>query len=175
MKLSEFILPTYKQMLGGLAGVLEKGAEHCAKEGLDPDKLAQTRLAQDMQPLSYQVFSSAYHSAGAVDSLRAARFVPPSREPINRYADLQEIVATALMRVEALDPAEVDAFSDGEVLFETEKFRLKFSSMDFITTFSLPNFYFHATTTYDILRMEGVNLIKMNYLGEMRLLERSGI
>ena len=59
--------------------------------------------------------------------------------------------------------------AEGEVVFSMGKFSMTFNAADFILTFSLPNFYFHAATTYDILRMKGVPLGKQDFLGQMRI------
>jgi hypothetical protein len=173
--LFDMLVPSYIQILEGLVGTLQAGRAHCEAHGMDPDDLVQLRLAPDMQPLSYQVFAAANHSAGAIATLKDGRFHSPSREPINSYVELERIALDALEACRSLTSDDVNPYADGEVLFETEKFRLRFSAADFIHTFSLPNFYFHVTTAYDLLRMKGVHLIKLNFLGNMRMISSEGL
>lgn len=175
MTMYDTIIPTYAQILGGMAETLDCGLAHCTEHGLDPDALAQARLAPDMQPLSFQVFSAVYHSVGSIDTLQRGAFLPPSRDPIPTYGALQRMTADALSRLETITPEDINDHLEGEVVFASHGFKLVFTRENFIHTFSLPNFYFHVSTAYDILRMSGVKLKKLNFLGNMRVISREGI
>jgi hypothetical protein len=96
-------------------------------------------------------------------------FRPPSFELDKDYAGLQAVVAEAVGNLEALDRSEVEALQSGSLVFKLGKREMPFSNENFLLSFSLPNFYFHTTTTYDILRMLGVPLGKMDFMGRMKL------
>ena len=128
-----------------------------------------TRLRDDMMPLHFQVVSVAHHSWGAMQGLQKGVFSPPSFELDKDYAGLQGLVAEARQGLGGLDAADVEALADKSIVFKLGKRELPFTNRNFLFSFSLPNFYFHATTTYDILRMLGVPLGKMDFLGRMKV------
>jgi hypothetical protein len=160
---------SYLQILEGLVGVLEKGASHAADAGLDLQEIVMTRLREDMMPFHFQVVSVAHHSWGAMQGLQKGSFSPPSFDLDKDYAGLQALVAEAREGLAGLDKAQVEALAENSVVFKLGKNELPFTNQNFLLSFSLPNFYFHATTTYDILRMLGVPLGKMHFLGQMKV------
>jgi hypothetical protein len=160
---------SYLQILDGVVAVLDKGASHAAEAGLDLQAVVMTRLHDDMMPLHFQVVSVAHHSWGAMQGLQKGSFSPPSFDLDKDYAGLQALVAEAREGLAGLDKAQVEALAEKSVLFKLGKNELPFTNQNFLLSFSLPNFYFHATTTYDILRMLGVPLGKMHFLGQMKV------
>ena len=160
---------TYLQVLGGGAGVLDKGASHAAEAGLDLQEVVRTRLHENMLPFHFQVVSVAHHSWGAMQGLQKGSFSPPSFDLDKDYAGLQALVAEARDGLAGLDGAEVEVLAEKSVVFKLGKNKLPFTNQNFLLSFSLPNFYFHATTTYDILRMLGVPLGKRDFLGPMKV------
>lgn len=160
---------SYLQVLEGVTCVLNKGASHAAEAGLDLQDLVMTRLRDDMMPLHFQIVSAAHHSWGAVDGMLKGSFSPPSFELDMDYPSLQAVVANATDRLSALDPAEVEGLADKTLTFHLGKNDLPFTNQNFLLSMSLPNFYFHATTTYAILRMLGVPLGKVDYLGKLNI------
>ena len=84
-------------------------------------------------------------------------------------AGLQEMIAEAAAALEAVDRAEIDALEGGRLVFEVQGRELPFTAENFVLSFSLPNFYFHAATAYDILRMKGAPLGKRDFMGRMRM------
>ena len=165
----EVSIDSYLQVLEGVAGVLDKGASHAAEAGIDLQQVVMTRLRDDMMPFHFQVVSVAHHSWGAIQGFREGCFSPPSFELDKAYADLQSLVAEARDRLAAVDRAEVEALAEKSIIFKLGKREIPFTNRNFLLSFSLPNFYFHATTTYDILRMLGVPLGKMDFIGPMRI------
>ncbi len=101
--------------------------------------------------------------------LKEAVFKPPSFELDKDYAGLQALVTEALDGLARLDASEVEALEGKSLVFKLGRRELPFTNSNFLLTFSLPNFYFHATTTYDILRMLGVPLGKMDFIGTMKV------
>ncbi len=160
---------SYLQVLEGVAGVLDKGASHAAEAGLDLQEVVMTRLRDDMMPFHFQVVSVAHHSWGAVQGLQKGSFSPPSFELDKDYAGLQALVAEAREGLAGLDEAEVEALAEKSVVFKLGKNDLPFTNRNFLLSFSLPNFYFHATTSYAILRTLGVPLGKRHFLGPMKM------
>ncbi len=122
-----------------------------------------------MMPLHFQVVSVAHHSWGAMQGLQKGSFSPPSFELDKDYVGLQALVADARAGLSGLDKEEVEALAEKSMVFKLGKRELPFTNRNFLLSFSLPNFYFHATTTYDILRMLGVPLSKIDFLGKMKV------
>lgn len=169
ISLYDMSVPTYLQTLGAVSGFLEKGLAHCGECNVQPSEVVEHRLFQDMAPFSFQIRSVAHHSAGAMEALKSGVFNPPGRsEPLD-YADLQRLVTDARTRLEALKPDEVNALEGKDVAFQFGETRLPFTAENFILSFSLPNFHFHATTAYDILRSRGVPVGKRDYMGRLRI------
>jgi hypothetical protein len=101
--------------------------------------------------------------------VKAGAFAPPSEaRPLN-YGELQSLVAEAREKLAKLTPAEVNALEGTDVIFQIRDFKMPFTAENFLMSFSMPNFYFHATTAYDILRSKGVPLGKRDFMGEMRM------
>ncbi|MFP6655672.1 MAG: DUF1993 domain-containing protein [Myxococcota bacterium] len=160
---------SYFQGLDAVAGVLEKGATYAAEAGLDLQEIVMTRLHPDMMPLHFQVVSVAHHSWRAIQGLQKGVFGPPAFDLDKDYAGLQDLVKEAREGLAALDESEIEALADKSMVFKLGKMELPFTNQKFLLSFSLPNFYFHATTTYDILRMLGAPLGKLDFLGQMKV------
>jgi len=162
----EASVATYQQLLQGVSAVLEKGAEFAKTNSIDLQDLVMTRLTDDMMPLHFQVVSVCHHSLGALQGMRDGRFSPPPFELDKSYTELQAMVAEALEGVTNFENAQ--ALADKSMVFALGEVEMPFTNENFLMSFSLPNFYFHVTTTYDLLRMKGVPLSKRDYLGAMR-------
>ena len=160
---------SYLQVLDAVDGVLKAGASHIEEAGLDAQEVVMTRLRDDMMPFHFQVVSVAHHSWGAVQGLQEGSFSPPSFALDKDYAGLQALVSEAREGLAGLATGEVEALAERSIVFKLGKNELPFTSENFLLSFSLPNFYFHATTTYGILRMLGAPLGKMNFIGQMKM------
>ena len=170
LSLYDVTVASYLQTLGAVAGYLEKGLKHFQSAAVNPDDIIEMRLYEDMLPFTFQIVSVCHHSRGAIAGAKAGLFAPPTGLPDPSYAKLQALVADATAELKALSPDEVNALEGGDMVFKLGERSLPFKSVeDFLLSFSLPNFHFHATTAYDILRKEGVPLGKRDYLGGMRL------
>lgn len=175
LSLYDVSVGSYLQTLGGIANVLSKGRQHAEAGGMDLEQIVQYRLRDDMAPFSFQVISVWHHSLGAVKGLKAGLFEPPPKISDLDYMKLQGLVAEAIEGLQAESRDDIDALADSPMLFRAGKMEIPFSTSNFVLSFSLPNFYFHATTTYDVLRMHGVPLGKMDFLGAMRTGGRQGV
>jgi len=167
--LYDLSVANYLQTLGGVAGFLDRGLDHCRENDIDPNEVVETRLFADMLPFRFQIWSVKHHSIGAIEGVKAGVFTPPPELPMLDYAELQTVVADARAALEKLAPAEVNALEGKDVVFQFRDFKMPFTAEGFLLSFSMPNFYFHATTAYDILRSKGVPLGKRDFMGPMRL------
>ncbi|WOJ96992.1 DUF1993 domain-containing protein [Congregibacter brevis] len=169
VSLYEVTVDSYLQMLASSKDVLERGAEYAKSHGANPDDLVKLSLHDDMAPLSFQVISVWHHSLGAIKGMREGVFTPPPKKPDLDYAGLQGLIDEALDFVNTVNREEIDALSEKPMVFRVGEREVPFTMNNFALSFSLPNLYFHATTLYDLLRMHGVPLGKMNYLGQLRV------
>jgi uncharacterized protein len=158
----------FLQTLGAVEGILAKSLAHCKEKNIDPNELVETRLFPDMLPFRFQVVATAHHSAGAIAGAKAGQFGPPGPSTAD-YAGLQKVIGDAKQSLEQIKPEDVNALEGKDVLFTVRDLKLPFKAEGFLMTFSLPNFHFHATTAYDILRAKGVPLGKRDYMGRMKL------
>ena len=162
-------VPSYRQILGAVSGLLDKARAFCSERAMAPEQLIQARLASDMLPFAYQVRSTVTHSIGAIEALRRGTFSPDRSAPPESFEALEHLVAEADAALAALDPAELDGLAAREMFFVAGERRLPFTGETFLLSFSQPNFYFHATTAYDILRAQGLAIGKRDFIGRLRL------
>ena len=162
-------VPNYLQILGAVGGFLDKSLTHFRDKGIDPGEVVETRLAPDMLPFRFQIVSVAQHSRGAMEAAKSGLFVPPSGKPDLDYAALQTLVTEASNELSLLTPETVNALIGRDVIFKLGDRALPFTTEGFLMSFSLPNFFFHATTAYDILRYKGAPLGKRDFMGRLKL------
>ena len=160
---------SWLQELTAAEGFLEKGLAHCREHGVDPAEMLGTRLWPDMLALRFQIHAIVYHSTGALDGVKAGVFRPPSDLPELDYPGMQARVAAAIATLRGLNVEDLDKLQGTEVVFDFRGRQLPFYAEDFLLSFSMPNFWFHATTAYDILRHKGVPLCKRDFLGALRM------
>jgi hypothetical protein len=169
LSLYDATIPAYLQVLGAIAGLLDKAEAFCAERQLPQQKVIDARLAEDMLPFGYQVKSTVVHSIGAIEGVRKGSFSPDKAPWPDSIAGLRARVEQARAALAALDPAEVNAFEGRDMRFEMGSFRLEFTAENFLLSFSQPNFYFHATTAYGLLRSLGLRIGKQDFMGRMRV------
>lgn len=164
-------VPSFLQHLRALDGILAKAEAFCAAGTTAESDLLASRLVADMAPLGTQLKWARTHSLGALNGVKAGTFSPDMSEAPATLATHRANLAEAVAGLEALDPADVDALADSDVLFTIPRMDMKlpFTGANFLFSFSLPNFFFHVTTAYDLLRVAGLDIGKRDYLGTMRL------
>jgi hypothetical protein len=167
--LYEATIPSYRQILGAVAGLLGKAESYCAEQKLPPEEIIQARLAPNMLPFAYQVKATTTHSLGAIEGLRKGVFSPDTTPPPQTFAALKTTVSETLAALEAIDAAEIDAFLGRDMRFAFGERQVNYTAENFLLSFSQPNFYFHATTAYDILRWKGLPLGKREFVGRVRI------
>ncbi|QNA86582.1 DUF1993 domain-containing protein [Sphingomonas sp. So64.6b] len=161
-------IPSYLQLLGSVARMIDKAETFCADTGLAPEALIEARLIDDMLPLAYQVKSTAVHSLGAIKGVRRGTFSPDNTTPPDSFDGLRALIAGTITDLGAIDPDEVESFVGRDIRFEFGSNHRDFLAEEFLLSFSQPNFYFHTATAYDILRMKGIELGKRDFIGQVR-------
>ena len=158
-------IPVFKQMLGGLQGVLAKAAAHAEAKKIDPAALLQARLFPDMFPLLRQV-QVASDFAKSVSARLAGVEVPKLADTEQSFAELQARIATVLAFLDGLDPALFDEAATREIVTQagTPK-EVRFTGQNYLLHYGLPHFFFHTTTAYALLRHNGVEVGKKDYVG----------
>jgi uncharacterized protein len=153
--------------LVNLKSVLSKAEAHAAVSGMNPLELIDAQLAPDMFKLGVQVHWAAEGAKLAAARLLGAAAVPASGEA-RSFAELQQHIATTLAHLRAIAPEDLEAGLARSIEIEHRGGSLKFSGAQFLTEFAIPNFYFHLTTAYGILRFKGVPITKGDFLGNSR-------
>ena len=167
ISLYQATIPTYLQILTATAALIDKAEAYCADNNLAAEELIQARLAEDMLPFAYQITSVCHHSMGAIEGLRAGVF-SPNMSMMDDFDALRGLLVTAQAGLNGLSEDEVNEFVGKPMRFEFGDFKLDFVAEEFLLSFSQPNFQFHATTAYDILRWKGLDIGKRDFIGKMR-------
>jgi len=163
--MSQACLPVFEISLNALSAVLDKGEAFAAAKKIDPSVLLNSRLAPDMFPLVRQVQVAADQAKNGAS--RLAGVEPPRHEDNETTIDqLKARLAKTAAYLKTLDPKSIDAAADREITFPlgpTNKGHMK--GADYLNHFVLPNFFFHLTAAYAILRHCGVDIGKRDYMG----------
>ncbi|MGH8262074.1 MAG: DUF1993 domain-containing protein [Steroidobacterales bacterium] len=158
---------TFVPMLRSLSAVLDKGAEHARAKGLDPDSLVNARLAPDMFPLARQVQIACDQAKNGTARLTGQE--PPRFEDNEKtLAELKARIAKTLAYLDAMRPAQFEDARNRQVTFTlNEELALDMDGVQYLRDWALPHFYFHVVTAYDILRHNGVEIGKRDYLSHV--------
>jgi hypothetical protein len=158
-------VPVFRQMLGSLAAVLEKAEAHALAHKIEPVALLGARLFPDMFPLLRQVQVATDFAKGAAARLAGAE-VPRYEDNEQTFAELQQRITKTLGYIESLASQDIDAGATRAITHGAgERARHFTDGADYLVGFVLPNFYFHVTTAYAILRHNGVPIGKRDFLG----------
>lgn len=158
-------VPVYDQMLTNLDYIFEQAAAFAAEKGLDEAELMERRLAPDMFTLAGQVQRVCEHSAVAMS--RLAGIAPPdlSAEPDTSITEARARIAASRDFINAISPDQLEGDPDRMITVKVRLGEVSWTAQDYLLHFAKAHFYFHVTTAYDILRAEGVNIGKIDYLG----------
>ena len=158
-------VPVFQQMLAALAGVLSKAEAHASERKIEPAALLQARLFPDMFPLARQV-QIACDFARSVSARLAGAEVPAYEGGDQTFADLQQRIAATLAFVSGLDATRFEGSGERDVLLRpgTPKER-HIGGRAYLLAYKLPQFFFHVTTAYDLLRHNGVEIGKKDFMG----------
>ncbi len=170
LSLHAALIPNWLQTLGAVDQLIGKAELFAAEQGRDEETFLQSRLADDMLPLAYQIASCRSHTALALKAASSGIFSPEMMPPPMRFDDLRAMIAEARAACEKIGENQLEQVAGNDLVFSMgDKFRMNFTVRDFLLSFSQPNLYFHATTTYAIMRMQGVTLGKRDFLGAVRI------
>lgn len=162
--LYDLTVPVFLRGLRNLSAILHKGAAYAAEKGIDPLTLTQARLIADMAPLTAQIQYASDTAKGAM--IRIGGLDPvPMADTEQSFADLQERIEKTIAFLESVPRERIDGRDDAVVTLKTPRGDFTFTSRSHVLGFAMPNFYFHVTTAYALLRQAGVPLGKMDYLG----------
>jgi hypothetical protein len=161
----EVSIPAFIRALGNLSAILEKGAAHAKAQGMDPSDLIQTRLVSDMDPLPAQVQRASDAAKGCAARL-AEIAVPSFADNESTFPELQDRIAKTIAFLETITPGQLEGSDKRVVELKLRQGPITFDGKSYLVNFALPNFYFHVTTAYDILRHKGVQIGKRDYLGQ---------
>jgi hypothetical protein len=158
-------IPVFKQMLGGLKDVLRIAEAHATTKKIDPNALLQARLFPDMFSLLRQV-QVASDFAKSVSARLAGVDVPKMDDNEQTFADLQTRIDTVLAFIGGLDSAKFDDAATREIITQAGTPKEKrFTGQSYLLNYGLPHFFFHTTNAYSILRHNGVEVGKKDYIG----------
>lgn len=158
-------VPVFKQMLSGMNTALIKAEEHATAKNIDPNVLLQSRLFPDMFPFVRQVQIATNYARG-ISARLAGVDVPESKDGEQTFSDLRELISNTLAFIEGFKPAQIDGNEGRSIILRpgTPKER-KLTGQSYLLTYGLPQFFFHVTTAYGILRHNGIDVGKGDYMG----------
>jgi hypothetical protein len=155
--------PVFVRMLSNLSAILSKAEQQAKAKSYDPAVLLSARLAPDMLPLTRQVQIATDQAKGCV--ARLAGHPPEVMEDTETtIAELQTRIKKVIAIVEGYKPEQLEGAETREISIKIQDSELKFSGIDYVNHWAMPNFYFHATTAYAILRHNGIELGKRDFL-----------
>jgi hypothetical protein len=159
-------VPVFSRQLASMADILDRAVPFLAERAIPETALLDTSLYPNMYPFWMQVNRTVFHAMSV--SLLAGREQPYAAQEMKSLKELQGLVAEGLAFLKAIGPAEFDGPQDREVSFRRPAgVVLRFKASDFLMSFALPNFFFHHTTAYNILRRTGLEIGKRDFLGNL--------
>ena len=165
MSFHDATVPAFLQILGGLSGLLRKAEAHCKAKNIQPDVLLTARLYPDMFPLTRQVQTACDFAAKTCARLTGSE-VPSIPDTEKSFEELQQRIAMTIDYVKAFKPAQFEGGDTREVTFPIGQNNTRtLKGQQYLVGFAFPNFYFHAATAHGILRHNGVEIGKRDFLG----------
>ena len=158
-------VPVFKQMLTALKTILAQASEHATAKSIEPDAFLQARLAPDMFPLLKQVQIAADFSRGVAARLSGVD-VPKFEGNEKSFADLDVLLTQTLAFLDTVNAAQFEGKESAEIVLRpgTPKEK-KLTGQTYLANYGLPQFFFHVTTAYDILRHNGLPIGKRDFMG----------
>ncbi len=158
-------VPVFIRMLNNLSGFLKKGEALAEAKKIEPEVLINSRLAPDMFPLSRQIQIASDMSRRCVARLAGVE-APKIEDNEKTFEELYKRIDTTIDYLKSFKPGQIDGTEEKPITLEVRGNTLHFQGMMFLLLYSLPNFYFHVTTAYNILRHNGVDIGKLDFLGK---------
>ncbi len=157
-------VPRFVNVLGNLSKILDKAQVHVEAKKLDPLFLTGYRLFPDMLPLTTQVQIACDTAKGVVARLAGVP-IPAFEDNEKTLDDLKARIAKTIDFIQTITPAQIDGTEEKEIVIKRGEKETHYKGMQFLLGHAIPNVYFHVTTTYNILRHNGIEIGKRDYLG----------
>ena len=157
-------VPRFVNILGNLSAILDKAQAHVDAKKLDQSSLAGFRLFPDMLPLTKQVQIACDTAKGLVARLAGVE-IPVFEDNESSLADLKARIAKTIAFIQTIKPEQLDGTEDKDIVIKRGEKETHYKGMQFLLGHAVPNVYFHVTTTYNVLRHNGVEIGKRDYLG----------
>ena len=157
-------VPRFINTLGNLSNILDKAQAHVDARKLDPATLTAYRLFPDMLPMKKQVQIACDTAKGAAARLAGVE-IPVHEDNETTLADLKARIAKTIAFLQTMTPEQIDGTEDKEIVIKRHDKEARYKGMQFLLGQALPNFYFHVATAYNILRHNGIEIGKRDYLG----------
>jgi uncharacterized protein len=167
VSLYDVSIPVFTLSLSNLAAILDKAISHAEGKKIDPKVVPATRLIIDMLPLSSQIQIACDNAKGAAARLAGVE-VPKHEDTEATLGELKARVAKTLEFIKTIKPEQVQGAETREIVLQFPQTTLKFTGLNYVTNFVLPNFFFHVTMAYALLRKNGVDIGKRDFLGAIQ-------
>ena len=166
LAMSQFSAPVFVRQLAALSAILDKAEAFAAERKIDPAELLEARLAPDMFALPRQIQVATDAAKGAIARLAGAE-VPSFADTESTFAELKDRIARTIAYIQSVPAEKIDGSEDREILLTIGGGEMRFLGQPFLLHFAMPNFFFHVTAAYAILRHKGVEIGKRDFLGEI--------
>ncbi len=158
-------VPVFIRFLNNLNGILKKGEAFAEAKKIDPEVLINSRLAPDMFPLSKQIQITCDLAKQCIERL-SGKEVASVEDHERTFYEFHDRINNTIAFLESIKPEQIDGTDEKTITLELHGYTFDFHGMDYLQYFILPNFYFHVTTAYDILRHNGVEIDKPDFIGK---------
>ena len=165
MSMYQASVPRFVNILNNLTGILDKAQAHVDAKKIDASVLTTYRLFPDMLPMTTQVLIACDAAKGVVARLAGIE-IPVYEDTEKTLAELKARIAKTVDFIQSVTPAQIDGTEDKDIVTKRGDKETHYKGMQFLLGHALPNFYFHVTTTYNILRHNGIEIGKRDFLGK---------
>jgi hypothetical protein len=167
ISLYDVSIPVFTLSLNNLSAILDKAESHGEAKKVDPQVIPQARLIVDMLPLSAQIQIACDTAKGAAARLAGVE-APKHEDTEATLPELKARVARTLDFIKTIKPEQLQGAETRQVVLQFPQTTLKFNGLNYLTNFALPNFFFHVTMAYALLRKNGIDLGKRDFLGPIQ-------
>ena len=167
LSLYDVSIPVFTLTLSNLSAIFDKVVSHCEGKKVDPKVMPQARLIVDMLPLSAQIQIACDTAKGAAARLAGIE-VPKYEDTETTLTELKARVNRTLDFIKSIKPQQLQGAETREIVLQFPQRTLRFTGIDYLTKFVLPNFFFHVTIAYALFRKNGVDVGKQDFLGSIQ-------
>ncbi len=164
LSMYDFSIPVLKQSLGSLAVILRKAADHAENRKIDPAAFIGARLFPDMFALAKQVQIATDQAKGCAARL-AGIDIPSFEDNETTFGELQARIEKTIAFLDSVKAQQINGSETRDIVLQLRERTVEFKGQDYLLKWVMPNFYFHVTTAYNILRHNGVDIGKRDFLG----------